>query len=102
MATRAVSGPIKWLAAILRAYGSWGAMSRTFEWYFFVEENVILNDLDSLRCQGFNIAKYTEEYNAKAVRLTHPLDHGTMTLVMRELINGLPFLLLLHKRSDCL
>ena len=35
--------------------------------------------------------KYTEEYNAKVAMLTHPLDHGTMRLVKREFINGLPF-----------
>lgn len=66
-------------------------MSRMFKAQFSVDENLNFIVLESLRCKGFEIANYTEEYYAKVEILTHPLDHRTMRLVKPEFINSLPF-----------
>lgn len=66
-------------------------MKQLFEQQFAVDINVVLNDLDYLRCQSFDIVKFIEEFNHKVNLMPLPLDAGTERIVKERFVNGLPF-----------
>ncbi len=48
---------------LLQSAATWGDMTKSFEEYFAVSRNVILSELQAMRCDKFEVGKYIASFN---------------------------------------
>ena len=74
----------------LRNISNWSDMEQAFIKEFTVDPNVVLGELRALRCTDYDVKKYTDAFNAKAIKLNQA-DPGMSAQLKMLFTEGLPY-----------
>ena len=74
----------------LRQAPDWATALKIFIAEFQVDPNVVIGELRALRCVDYDVNKYTDQFNAKAMKLKQT-DPGLLAQLKMLYSEGLPF-----------
>ena len=72
-----LKGKAAYHAEALRSAPDWDTCEEWFLHEFTIDPNVIIGELRALRCVDYDVNKYTDQFNAKAIKLSQS-DPGTI------------------------